>query len=87
MDNIKQMLIQFLADRNNENTTGKVKGNLNNESLTFEPSKGDSSVDADMIKGIQDQIAFLAQRDELKKVGMTSPYPLEWDSVPYPSKF
>jgi len=29
----------------------------------------------------------LAQRDELKKVGAIRPYPLEWDSVPYPLKF
>ena len=36
---------------------------------------------------IQAQIASLAQRDELKKAGMTHPYPLEWDSVPYPLKF
>jgi len=32
-------------------------------------------------------MASLAQQDELKKVRMTSPYPLEWDSVPYPPKF
>ena len=42
---------------------------------------------AKVIKGIQAQIASLAQRDELKKVGMTRPYPLEWDSVLYPLKF
>ena len=41
-------------------------------------------MDAEVLKGIQAQIASLAQRDELKKAGMTRPYPLEWDSVPYP---
>jgi len=44
-------------------------------------------IDAEDIKGIQAQIASLAQRDELKKVGMTCPYPLEWDAVLYPPKF
>jgi len=43
-------------------------------------------MDAEVLKGIQVQIAFLAQRDELKKVGAVRPYPLEWDSVPYPPK-
>ena len=46
-----------------------------------------SSIDADFIKGIQAQIAYLAQIDELKKVGVMRPYPLECDSVPYPQKF
>ena len=46
-----------------------------------------SSIDAKVIKGIQAQIASLAQRDELKKVGVARPYLLEWDSVPYPPKF
>ena len=44
-------------------------------------------MDAEVLKGIQAQIASLTQRDELKKVGAVSPYPLKWDSVPYPSKF
>jgi len=44
-------------------------------------------MDAKVLKGIQAQIASLAQRDELKKVGKVRPYPLEWDSVPYPPKF
>ena len=44
-------------------------------------------MNAEILKGIQAQIAFLAQRDELKKVGTVHPYPLEWDSVPYPPKF
>ena len=44
-------------------------------------------MDAEVLKGIQAQITSLAQRDELKKVGTVRPYPLEWDSVPYPPKF
>ena len=44
-------------------------------------------MDAEILKGIQTQIAFLTQRDELKKVGAIRPYPLEWDLVPYPPKF
>jgi len=44
-------------------------------------------MDAEVLKGIQAQIASLTQRDELKKVGAVCPYPLEWDSVSYPPKF
>ena len=44
-------------------------------------------MDAEVLKGIQAQIASLAQKDELKKVGAVRPYSLEWDSVPYPPKF
>jgi len=52
-----------------------------------EKSKGSSTIDADVIKCIQAQITSLPQRDDRKKVGMMHPYPLEWDSVPYPLKF
>ena len=52
-----------------------------------EKSKESSSIDAEVLKGIQAQIASLAQRDELKKAGAVRSYPLEWDSVPYPPKF
>ena len=38
-------------------------------------------MDAEVLKGIQVQIASLAQRDELKKVEAVRPYPLECDSV------
>jgi len=44
-------------------------------------------MDVEVLKDIQTQIASLAQRDELKKVGVVRSYPLEWDSVPYPPKF
>ena len=44
-------------------------------------------MDVEVLKGVQAQIAFLTQRDELKKVGAVRPYPLEWDSVTYPPKF
>jgi len=44
-------------------------------------------MDAEVLKGIQAQIASLTQRNELKKVGAVHPYPLEWDSVSYPPKF
>ena len=49
--------------------------------------KGSSSVDVDVIKSIQAQLASLTLRDELKKVGTICPYLLEWDSVPYSPKF
>jgi len=55
--------------------------------LKTEKSKESSSIDAEVLKGIEAQIASLTQRDELKKACMIRPYPLEWDSVPYPPKF
>ena len=46
-----------------------------------------SSIDVEVIKGIQAQIASLDKRDKVKKMGMTRPYTLKWDSVLYPPKF
>ena len=51
------------------------------------PPSGASSVNDDVIKDIQAQLASLSQRDGLRKAGMTRPYPPEWDSVPYPPRF
>ena len=59
----------------------------NDEHPKTEMLKKSSLIDAEVIKDIQAQIASLAQRDELKKVEMTRPYPLEWDSILYPPKF
>ena len=87
MDNIQRILTQLLKNRNNNNTTDKEEENLNNESPKSEQSKEGSSIDADVIKGIQAQIASLTQKGKLKKVGMTRPHPLEWDLVPYLPKF
>jgi len=90
LDNNQQMLAQLLTNRNNDNTIGsnyENEENNNNEPLKTEHSKEGSSIDAEVIKGIQAQIASLPQRDELKKVGAVRPYPLEWNSVPYPPKF
>jgi len=83
------MLSQLLTNQNNNDTGSNPneEENLNNESPKTKKSKESSSIDADVIKGIQAQIASLAQWDALKKEGMTCPYLLEWDSVPYPPKF
>jgi len=89
LDNIQQMLAQLLINRNNndnESNHNEEEHHSNEQSKT-EKSKESSSMDAEVLKGIQAQIASLAQRDELKKVGAVRPYPLEWDSVPYPPKF
>jgi len=84
------MLTQLLTNRNNEKTSGnhdREEENLNKDTSEGEHSKETSSIDVDVIKDIQAQITCLSQQDELKTVGMTCPYPLEWDSVPYPPKF
>ena len=83
------MLAKLLVNRN----TNDIGSNQNKEEYNDDErpktkkSKESYSIDTEIIKGIQAQIASLTQRDELKKVGMTRPYPLEWDSVPYLSKF
>ena len=80
------MLAQLLNNQNNIDTTSSNynEENLDNEPPKTEKSKESSSIDAEVIKGIQAQIASLTQQDELKKIGVTRPYPL--DSVRYPSK-
>ena len=83
------MLDQLLTNRNNNDTGSNHNEEEHNddEQPKAEKSKESSSMDAEVLKGIQAQIASLAQRDELKKVGTVRPYPLEWDSVPYLPKF
>ena len=85
LDNIQQMLAQLLNNQNNNDTGSNhdEEEHLSNEQPRMEKSKEGSSLDAEVLKGIQAQVASLAQWDELKKVGTVRPYPLEWDSVPY----
>ena len=89
LDNIQQMLAQLLTNWNTNDTGSNHNDEEHNddEHPKIEKSKESSTIDAEVIKGIQAQIVSLTQRDELKKVGMTRPYPLEWDSAPYPPKF
>jgi len=79
LDNIQQMLARLLSNRN-DNDAGSnhdEEEHFNNEPPKTEKSKEGSSLDAEVLKGLQAQIASLAQRDELKKVGAVCPYPLE----------
>ena len=89
LDNIQQMLAQLLTNWNNNDTEGNHNGEEHNDDEwpKTEKTKESSSIDAEVIKGIQAQIASVAQRDELKKAGMIHPYPLEWDLVAYSPKF
>ena len=83
------MLAQLLVNQNTNDTGSNhdEDEHNNDECPKTEKSKESSSIDAEIIKGIQTQIASLIQRDKLKKVGMTRPYLLEWDYVLYPPKF
>jgi len=83
------MLAQLLTNRNTNDTRSNHNEEEcnNDECPKTEKSKKSFSIDAEVIKGIQTQIASLTQRDGLKKLGMTRPYPLEWDLVLYPPKF
>ena len=89
LENIQQMLTQFLTNRNNNDTGSNhdEEEHHSDEQPKTEKSNESSSMDAEVLKGIQTQIASLTQRDKLKKVGIVRPYPLEWDSVSYPPKF
>ena len=56
LENIQQMLAQLLNNRNNDETTGSnydEKENPDMEPLKTEKSKGSSTIDANIIKGIQ----------------------------------
>ena len=89
LNNIQQILAQLLTNWNNNDARSNHNEEEHNddEQPKTKKSKESSSIDAEILKGIQAQIASLTQRDELKKAGMTRPYPLEWDSVLYPPKF
>jgi len=89
LNNNQQMLAQLLVNWNTKDTCSNhdEEEYNNDEHPKTEMLKKSSLIDAEVIKDIQAQIASLAQRDELKKVEMTRPYPLEWDSIPYPPKF
>ena len=89
LDNIQQMLAQLLTNWNNNDTGSNYneEEHHNDEQPKTEKLKESSSMNAEVLKGIQAQIASLTQMDELKKVGAVRPYPFEWDSVPYPPKF
>jgi len=89
LDNIQHMLAQLLVNQNTNDTGSNHNEDEHNddEHPKTDKSKESFSIDIEVIKGIQAQIASLAQRDELKKVGMTRPYLLEWDFILYPPKF
>ena len=63
LDNIQQMLTQLLTNRNTNDTGSNHNDEEHNddEHSKTEKSKESSSIDAEVIKGIQAQIAFLAQ--------------------------
>jgi len=73
------MLAQLLINRNNNDigSNHNEEEHHSNDRPKTEKSKESSSLDAEVLKGIQAMIASLAQRDELKKVGTVRPYPLE----------
>jgi len=82
LDNIQRMLSQLMKNRNNEDDfDNRDRKEENRKDEVEEHSKESSSINVEVIKGIQ------AQRDKLKKARMTHPYPLEGDSIPYAPKF
>jgi len=62
LDNIQQMLAQLLNNWNNNDIESNhdEEEHLNNEQPKTEKSKEGSSLDAEVLKGIQAQIASLA---------------------------
>jgi len=75
LENIQHMLIQLMTDRNYEENFDNKEWEEENRTPENKNAKesSSSSIDAEVTKRIQTQIASLAQRDELKKVGMTRP--------------
>ena len=73
------MSAQLLTNQNTSDSGSNHNEEEHNddEHLKNEKSKESFLIDAEVIKDIQAQIASLTQRDELKKAGMTRPYPLE----------
>ena len=73
------MLAQLLTNQSNNDTWSNhnEEEHHNDEQPKTEKSKESSSMDAEVLKGIQAQITSLTQRDELKKVGAVRPYPLQ----------
>ena len=69
MENIQQILAQLFTNRNNNDAGSNHNEEEHNddEQPKAERSKESSSIDAEILKGIQAQIASLTQRDELKK--------------------
>ena len=69
------MLAQLLINRNNNDTGSNHNEEEyhSDEQPKTEKLKESSCIDAEVLKSIQAQIASLAQRDELKKVGITRP--------------
>ena len=62
LDNIQNMLVQLLNNRNNDETGSHLneeENHDNNEPLKTKQLKEGSSIDAEVIKGIQAQIASL----------------------------
>ena len=60
LDNVQQMLVQLLNNQNNDETTGSnhdEEQNPDTEPPKTEKSKESFALDADVIKGIQTQIA------------------------------
>ena len=79
LKNFQRMLTQLMIDQNNEENSDNNEWEEENKTPENKNTKESSLslINAEVIKGIRAQVASLAQRDELKKVGMTCPYPLE----------
>jgi len=79
LDNIQQMLARLLSNRNDDDTENNhdEEEHFSNAPPKTEKTKEGSSLDTEVLKGLQAQITSLAQRDELKKVGAVRPYPPE----------
>jgi len=86
LDSIQRLLEELLINQNmNANHKGTSGSNHQEEKNPNENTPMDkqpypketSLIDVEVIKGIQMQIASLAQWNEWKKVGMTHPYPLK----------
>ena len=65
------------SDNNDTGSNHNEEEYKDDEQPKAKKLKESSSIDVEVLKGIQAQIASLSQRDELKKASMTRHYPLE----------
>jgi len=77
-----------------ENSTSEHSdGNENNfeyenlESSSFEEPENSEDNHAKKINELEKRLNAISNRSNLQKVRVVRPYPIEWDSAPYPPRF
>jgi len=72
-----------------ENSDGNENnfGYENSESSSSEEPENSEDNHAKKMNELEKRLEVISIRSNLQEVGMVRPYPIEWDSAPYPPKF